>query len=65
MRGYDLANISFIKGDTGWIVFDPLTAQETARAEFEFISEKLRQAPGRWGRILALGTSTTLVGCAA
>jgi alkyl sulfatase BDS1-like metallo-beta-lactamase superfamily hydrolase len=23
VRGYDLANISFIKGDKGWIVFDP------------------------------------------
>ncbi len=23
VRGYDLANISFIKGDTGWIAFDP------------------------------------------
>ncbi len=23
VRGYDLANISFIKGDTGWIIFDP------------------------------------------
>ena len=32
VRGYDLANISFIKGDTGWIVFDPLTAKETAAA---------------------------------
>ena len=32
IRGYDLANISFIKGDTGWIVFDPLTAKETAAA---------------------------------
>jgi alkyl sulfatase BDS1-like metallo-beta-lactamase superfamily hydrolase len=30
MRGYDLANISFIKSDTGWIVFDPLTCKETA-----------------------------------
>jgi hypothetical protein len=29
VRGFDLANISFIKGDTGWIVFDPLTAAET------------------------------------
>ncbi len=28
VRGYDLANISFIKGDTGWIVFDPLTAKK-------------------------------------
>ena len=25
VRGFDLSNISFIKGDTGWIVFDPLT----------------------------------------
>ena len=35
IRGYDLANISFIKGDTGWIIFDPLTAKETARAALE------------------------------
>ena len=28
VRGFDLANISFIKGDTGWIVFDPLTARD-------------------------------------
>ncbi|MFN8604367.1 MAG: MBL fold metallo-hydrolase, partial [Candidatus Binatia bacterium] len=31
VRGFDLANITFVKGDTGWIVFDPLTAKETAR----------------------------------
>ena len=41
VRGFDLANISFIKGDTGWIVFDPLTAKETARAALELINEKL------------------------
>jgi len=45
VRGYDLANISFIKGDTGWIVFDPLTAQETARAALAFINEKLGKRP--------------------
>ena len=45
VRGFDLANISFIKGDTGWIVFDPLTAQETARAALEFINEKLGKRP--------------------
>jgi alkyl sulfatase BDS1-like metallo-beta-lactamase superfamily hydrolase len=45
VRGYDLANISFIKGDTGWIVFDPLTAAETARAALEFINEKLGARP--------------------
>jgi alkyl sulfatase BDS1-like metallo-beta-lactamase superfamily hydrolase len=45
VRGYDLANITFIKGDTGWIVFDPLTAKETARAALEFINEKLGKRP--------------------
>jgi alkyl sulfatase BDS1-like metallo-beta-lactamase superfamily hydrolase len=45
VRGYDLANISFIKGDTGWIIFDPLTAKETARAALEFINQKLGKRP--------------------
>jgi alkyl sulfatase BDS1-like metallo-beta-lactamase superfamily hydrolase len=45
VRGYDLANISFIKGDTGWIVFDPLTAKETARAALDFINGKLGKRP--------------------
>jgi alkyl sulfatase BDS1-like metallo-beta-lactamase superfamily hydrolase len=45
VRGYDLANISFIKGDTGWIIFDPLTAKETARAALEFVNEKLGKRP--------------------
>jgi len=45
VRGYDLANISFIKGDTGWIVFDPLTAKETARAALKFINEKIGARP--------------------
>ncbi len=45
IRGFDLANISFIKGDTGWIIFDPLTAQETARAALEFINEKIGARP--------------------
>src|SRR4051794_7228346 len=29
VRGGDLSNITFIAGDTGWIVIDPLTASET------------------------------------
>lgn len=45
VRGFDLANISFIKGDTGWIVFDTLTAKETARAALEFVNEKLGKRP--------------------
>ncbi len=45
VRGFDLANITFVKGDTGWIVFDPLTAKETARAALELIDEKLGKRP--------------------
>ena len=45
VRGYDLANISFVKGDTGWIIFDPLTAKETAEAALKFINEKLGERP--------------------
>ena len=45
VRGFDLANITFIKSDTGWIVFDPLTAEETARAALEFINEQLGERP--------------------
>ena len=45
VRGFDLANITFVKGDTGWIVFDPLTAKETARAALAFINEKLGERP--------------------
>ncbi len=45
VRGFDLANISFVKGDTGWIIFDPLTAEETARAALELVNEKLGTFP--------------------
>ncbi|MBV8453773.1 MAG: MBL fold metallo-hydrolase, partial [Deltaproteobacteria bacterium] len=45
VRGYDLANISFIKGDTSWISFDSLTAKETAKAALDFINEKLGKRP--------------------
>lgn len=45
VRGYDLANITFVRSDNGWIVFDPLTAKETARAALELINEKLGARP--------------------
>ncbi len=45
VRGFDLANISFIKGDTGWIIYDPLTAAETSRAALALINEKLGKRP--------------------
>ncbi|BDY03854.1 alkyl sulfatase dimerization domain-containing protein [Ferrimonas sp. YFM] len=45
VRGFDLANITFIKGDTGWIIFDPLTAKETASAALKFVNEQLGERP--------------------
>jgi alkyl sulfatase BDS1-like metallo-beta-lactamase superfamily hydrolase len=45
VRGLDLANISFVKGKTGWIVFDPLTSEETARAALELLNEHLGKLP--------------------
>ena len=45
VRGYDLANISFIKSNKGWIIFDPLTTTETAAAALKFINEKVGTRP--------------------
>ena len=41
VRGFDLANITFLQGKSGWIVFDPLTAPETSRAAKELLDEHL------------------------
>jgi alkyl sulfatase BDS1-like metallo-beta-lactamase superfamily hydrolase len=45
VRGFDLAVMTFIKGDTGWIIFDTLTAKETARAALQFVNEQLGARP--------------------
>jgi alkyl sulfatase BDS1-like metallo-beta-lactamase superfamily hydrolase len=36
-RGMDLANMTFVRGQTGWIVVDPITTTETARASWELL----------------------------
>jgi len=41
LRGYDLSNMSLIKGATGWIVVDPLTTKETAAAALAFARQQL------------------------
>ncbi|MBF0509384.1 MAG: MBL fold metallo-hydrolase [Deltaproteobacteria bacterium] len=45
IRGYDISVISFIQGDTGWIVVDPLTTTETAKAALDFVNKNLGQRP--------------------
>ncbi|XIA63472.1 alkyl/aryl-sulfatase [Bradyrhizobium sp. TZ2] len=45
VRGYDLSNITFIQGDSGWIVFDPLISAETAKAALDLITQHRGQRP--------------------
>jgi alkyl sulfatase BDS1-like metallo-beta-lactamase superfamily hydrolase len=39
VRGLDLSDISFVRGKTGWIVFDPLVSAEPARAAWKLFQE--------------------------
>lgn len=45
VRGYDMSNITFIKGDTGWIVMDPLMTVECSRAALELVRQELGDFP--------------------
>jgi alkyl sulfatase BDS1-like metallo-beta-lactamase superfamily hydrolase len=47
VRGMDISNVTFISGDTGWIVIDPLTSEETARAALDMVNEHLGERPVR------------------
>ena len=39
VRGFDLSDISFVRGKTGWIVFDPLVSAEPARAAWKLFQD--------------------------
>ena len=41
VRGFDTSNVTFIRGETGWVVIDPLTTAETAAAAYELVTEHL------------------------
>ncbi|MGM0767903.1 MAG: alkyl/aryl-sulfatase [Pseudomonadota bacterium] len=45
VRAFDLATMSFIRGETGWIVVDPLTANETAAAGLALLREHVEDLP--------------------
>jgi alkyl sulfatase BDS1-like metallo-beta-lactamase superfamily hydrolase len=45
VRGYDLSNMSLIRGRTGWIVVDPLTSRETATAALAMARKHLGDDP--------------------
>ncbi len=45
VRGFDLANATFIRGKTGWIVIDALTTAEAAKAALDLVNDKLGARP--------------------
>ena len=52
VRGFDLSDISFVRGKTGWIVFDPLVIQGTGSRCLETVSAARRSGPAGLGRDL-------------
>lgn len=45
VRGYDMTNITFVKGETGWIIIDPLMSVECSTAAFALLKENLGDYP--------------------
>lgn len=45
VRGYDLSNVTFVRGKTGWIVGDPISNLETAKAAYELVTQHLGKRP--------------------
>lgn len=45
VRGYDMTNITFIRGETGWIIIDPLMSVECSTAAFALLKENLGDYP--------------------
>ena len=45
VRGYDMSNLTVVKGDTGWILFDPLMSVECSQAAMQLIEKNLGSYP--------------------
>ncbi len=45
VRGYDLANMTFVAGAGGWIVIDPGMTKETAEAALGLVTQHLGERP--------------------
>jgi alkyl sulfatase BDS1-like metallo-beta-lactamase superfamily hydrolase len=43
VRGVDLSDMTFIRGKTGWIVYDTLVSKETARAAWKLFQQHVGQ----------------------
>ncbi len=45
VRGYDMANLTVVEGDSGWIVFDPLMSIECTQAAMDLVNKNLGERP--------------------
>ena len=45
IRSFDIANMTLIRGNNGWIVIDPLTATETSRAGLALANKHFGERP--------------------
>ena len=45
IRSFDIANMTLVRGNTGWIIIDPLTSSETSRAGLELANRELGERP--------------------
>ena len=45
IRGFDLANMTFIRSDNGWIVIDVLLSKETALAGYNLLKKHVEDLP--------------------
>jgi len=45
IRSFDIANMTLIRGNTGWIIIDPLTSSEASRAGLKLANKHLGERP--------------------
>ena len=45
VRSFDIANMTLIRGDSGWIVIDPLTSSESSAAALALANQELGERP--------------------
>ena len=45
VRGFDLANMTLVMGDSGWLIFDVLLSSQTANAALSLANEHLGERP--------------------
>lgn len=45
VRSFDIANMTLIRGDNGWVIIDPLTSSESSKEALDLANEHLGERP--------------------